>query len=91
MFFFYVAYSSPSTLDRRFKQLLFSFSILSFNSVMDVVLQLEEAEERTGQLQATVRDLEAKLEEARSAVRNKETQLEEQRRKERELLTTVTR
>uniref|UniRef100_A0A672MEN9 Centrosomal protein 85 n=1 Tax=Sinocyclocheilus grahami TaxID=75366 RepID=A0A672MEN9_SINGR len=41
------------------------------------------------QLQATVRDLEAKLEEARSTVHNKETQLEEQRRKERELLTTT--
>uniref|UniRef100_A0A673KR40 Centrosomal protein of 85 kDa-like n=1 Tax=Sinocyclocheilus rhinocerous TaxID=307959 RepID=A0A673KR40_9TELE len=51
--------------------------------------KLEEEEERTAQLQATVRDLEAKLEEARSAVHNKETQLEEQRRKERELLTTV--
>uniref|UniRef100_A0A672KNP0 Centrosomal protein 85 n=1 Tax=Sinocyclocheilus grahami TaxID=75366 RepID=A0A672KNP0_SINGR len=52
--------------------------------------KLEEAEERAAQLQATIRDLEAQLEEARSAVRNKETQLEEQRRKERELLTTVT-
>ncbi len=58
---------------------------------MDVVLQLEEVEERTAQLQATIRDLEAKLDEARNAVRNKETQLEEQRCKERELLTTVTR
>lgn len=58
---------------------------------MDVVLQLEEVEERAAQLQATVRDLEVQLEGARSAVRNKETQLEEQRRKERELLTTVTR
>uniref|UniRef100_A0A8C2ASS8 Centrosomal protein 85 n=1 Tax=Cyprinus carpio TaxID=7962 RepID=A0A8C2ASS8_CYPCA len=52
--------------------------------------KLEEAEERTAELQATIRDLEAKLEEARSAVHNKETQLEEQRRKERELLSTVT-
>uniref|UniRef100_A0A673JT83 Centrosomal protein of 85 kDa-like n=1 Tax=Sinocyclocheilus rhinocerous TaxID=307959 RepID=A0A673JT83_9TELE len=52
--------------------------------------KLEEAEERAAQLQATIRDLEAQLEEARSAVRNKETQLEEQRRKERELLTAVT-
>uniref|UniRef100_A0A671LVF4 Centrosomal protein of 85 kDa-like n=1 Tax=Sinocyclocheilus anshuiensis TaxID=1608454 RepID=A0A671LVF4_9TELE len=52
--------------------------------------KLKEAEERTAQLQATVRDLVAKLEEARSAVHNKETQLEEQRHKERELLTTVT-
>uniref|UniRef100_A0A671Q136 Centrosomal protein of 85 kDa-like n=1 Tax=Sinocyclocheilus anshuiensis TaxID=1608454 RepID=A0A671Q136_9TELE len=52
--------------------------------------KLEEAEERAAQLQATIRDLEAQLEEARSAVRNKETQLEEQRCKERELLTTVT-
>uniref|UniRef100_A0A672MEM0 Centrosomal protein 85 n=1 Tax=Sinocyclocheilus grahami TaxID=75366 RepID=A0A672MEM0_SINGR len=52
--------------------------------------KLEEEGERTAQLQATVRDLEAKLEEARSTVHNKETQLEEQRRKERELLTTVT-
>ncbi len=58
---------------------------------MDVVLQLEEVEERTAQLQATIRDLEAKLDEARNAVRNKDTQLEEQRCKERELLTTVTR
>ncbi|XP_043116641.1 centrosomal protein of 85 kDa isoform X1 [Puntigrus tetrazona] len=52
--------------------------------------KLEEAEERTALLQATIRDLEANLEEARSAVRNKETQLEEQRHRERELLTTVT-
>lgn len=58
---------------------------------MDIVLQLEEVEERAAQLQSTVRDLEVQLEAARSAVRNKETQLEEQRRKERELLTTVTR
>lgn len=56
-----------------------------------MLLQLEDAEERTAQLQATVRDLEAKLEEARSAMRNKETQLEEQICKERELLTTVTK
>ncbi|XP_059364295.1 centrosomal protein of 85 kDa-like isoform X2 [Carassius carassius] len=52
--------------------------------------KLEEAEERAAQLQASIRDLEAQLEEARSAVRNKETQLEEQRHKERELLSTVT-
>jgi len=58
---------------------------------MNVVLQLEEVEERAAQLQATVRDLEVQLEGARSAVRNKETQLEEQRCKERELLATVTR
>lgn len=59
-------------------------------SVMDM-LQLEDVEERAAQLQATVRDLEIQLEESRSAVRSKENQLEEQRRKERELLTTVTR
>ncbi|KAI2654999.1 centrosomal of 85 kDa-like isoform X1 [Labeo rohita] len=52
--------------------------------------KLEEAEDRTAQLQGTVRDLEVQLDEARSAVRNKESQLEEQRRKERDLLTTVT-
>ncbi|KAL1259878.1 hypothetical protein QQF64_010455, partial [Cirrhinus molitorella] len=52
--------------------------------------KLEEAEESTGLLQATIRDLEVQLEDARSSVRNKEAQLEEQRRKERELLTTVT-
>lgn len=66
------------------------FSV-GYSAILDVVLQLEEVEERAAQLQATIGDLEVQLEGACSAVRNKETQLEEQRRKERELLATVTR
>ena len=56
-----------------------------------MVLQLLQAEERATQLQGRVRELGVSLEEARSHTREKETLLEEQRRKERELLTTVTR
>ncbi|XP_076136547.1 centrosomal protein of 85 kDa isoform X1 [Alosa pseudoharengus] len=52
--------------------------------------QLEEAERRTEQLQATVEELEARLGESRSATRDRDAQLEEQRRRERELLSTVT-
>ncbi|XP_066573754.1 centrosomal protein of 85 kDa isoform X2 [Amia ocellicauda] len=51
--------------------------------------QLQEAEQRTGQLQGSVSDLEAKLGEARAAVRERESQLEGQRQRERELLSTV--
>ncbi|XP_026861152.2 centrosomal protein of 85 kDa isoform X2 [Electrophorus electricus] len=52
--------------------------------------QLEAAEQKVEELQHTVAELEACLEEARSATRAKDSQLEEQRRRERELLTTVT-
>ncbi|XP_030637860.1 centrosomal protein of 85 kDa [Chanos chanos] len=52
--------------------------------------QLEEMEQRATQLQASVRNLEAQLEESQAATRDKEAQLEEQRQREKELLSTVT-
>ena len=53
--------------------------------------QLLQTEEKAAQLQARLRELGVSLEEARSHAREKEALLEDQRRKERELLTTVTR
>ncbi|XP_017569916.2 centrosomal protein of 85 kDa isoform X2 [Pygocentrus nattereri] len=52
--------------------------------------QLEAAEQKVGELQAAVLELQTQLEESRSANRSKDSQLEEQRRRERELLNTVT-
>lgn len=55
------------------------------------LLQLLEVEQRAAQLQSRIRELEVCVEEARAHTREKDAQLEEQKRRERELLTTVTK
>ncbi|XP_066499423.1 centrosomal protein of 85 kDa [Hoplias malabaricus] len=52
--------------------------------------QLEAAEQKVAEVQASVLELETQLKETRSANQSKDKQLEEQRLRERELLNTVT-